>query len=42
MSIDVENTLLHIIEQRGSRSKEEAIQYLDQMKEDGRYMKDVY
>ncbi|MEO5998417.1 MAG: flavodoxin domain-containing protein [Chitinophagaceae bacterium] len=42
MSIDVENTLLRIIEEQGSRSKEEAIQYLDQMKEDGRYMKDVY
>lgn len=42
MSIDVENTLLCIIEEEGSRSKEEAIQYLDQMKEDGRYMKDVY
>ena len=42
MSIDVENTLLKIIEEQGSRSKDEAIQYLDQMKEDGRYMKDVY
>jgi len=42
MSIDVENTLLRIIEEQGSRSKEEALQYLDQMKEDGRYMKDVY
>jgi len=42
MSFDVENTLLHIIEEQGSRSKAEAVQYLDQMKEDGRYMKDVY
>jgi sulfite reductase (NADPH) flavoprotein alpha-component len=42
MSIDVENTLLQIIEEFGERSKEEAIKYLDDMKEDGRYVKDVY
>ncbi|MEP6595114.1 MAG: flavodoxin domain-containing protein [Ginsengibacter sp.] len=42
MSIDVEDTLLQIIEQFGERSKEEAIKYLDDMKEDGRYVKDVY
>lgn len=42
MSIDVEQTLLQIIEQFGDRSKEEAEQYLDIMKEDGRYAKDVY
>lgn len=42
MSVDVENTLLQIIELFGDRSKEEAIKYLDDMKEDGRYVKDVY
>jgi sulfite reductase (NADPH) flavoprotein alpha-component len=42
MSIDVEQTLLQIIELFGDRSKEEAEQYLDDMKEDGRYVKDVY
>ena len=42
MSIDVENTILQIIQMFGSRSEEEAILYLEQMKEDGRYMKDVY
>ncbi|MEO6453531.1 MAG: flavodoxin domain-containing protein, partial [Ginsengibacter sp.] len=42
MSVDVENTLLQIIEEFGERSKEEAIKYLDDMKEDGRYVKDVY
>jgi sulfite reductase (NADPH) flavoprotein alpha-component len=42
MSIDVENTLLEIIEKFGERSKEDAIKYLDDMKEDGRYVKDVY
>jgi sulfite reductase (NADPH) flavoprotein alpha-component len=42
MSVDVENTILSIIQAQGSRSLQEAIQYLDQMKEDGRYLKDVY
>ena len=42
MSIDVENTLMQIIEQFGERSKDDAIKYLDDMKEDGRYVKDVY
>ncbi|MEO6329626.1 MAG: flavodoxin domain-containing protein [Ginsengibacter sp.] len=42
MSVDVENTLLEIIEKFGERSKEEAVKYLDDMKEDGRYVKDVY
>ncbi len=42
MSIDVENALLRVIETFGNRSGEEALQYVDQMKEDGRYMKDVY
>ncbi len=42
MSIDVENTLLQIIEQYGERSKEEAVQYLDNLKEEGRYITDVY
>jgi len=42
MSIDVEETLLQIIEKFGDRSKEEAEQYLDELKEDGRYVKDVY
>ena len=42
MSIDVEHTLLQIIEQFGERSKEEAVQYLDNLKEEGRYITDVY
>ena len=42
MSADVENALLQIIQVHGNRSSEEALQYVDQMKEDGRYMKDVY
>ncbi|MDP4284398.1 MAG: flavodoxin domain-containing protein [Bacteroidota bacterium] len=42
MSVDVEQTILKIIEQFGERSEEEAIQYLDSLKEDGRYVTDVY
>jgi sulfite reductase (NADPH) flavoprotein alpha-component len=42
MSVDVENTLVRIICQEGNRNEEEALEYLDQMKEDGRYLRDVY
>lgn len=42
MSVDVENTLLQIIEKFGERSKEDAQKYLDDLKEDGRYVTDVY
>lgn len=42
MSVDVENTLLQIIEQSGERSKEEAQEYFNNLKEEGRYVTDVY
>lgn len=42
MSTDVENTILDIIETYGGRSNAEALVYLDQLKEQGRYLKDVY
>ena len=42
MSVDVENTLLKIIEKYGDKSPEGAKEYLEQVKEDGRYEKDVY
>lgn len=42
MSVDVEKTLLQIIENFGERSKEDAQQYLDNLKEEGRYVTDVY
>ena len=42
MSFDVEKTLLKIIEEFGERSKIDAEKYLDDMKEDGRYITDVY
>ncbi len=42
MSVDVEQTILQIIQQFGERSKEDAQQYLDDLKEEGRYVLDVY
>ena len=42
MSNDVEQTILQIIETFGERSKEEAKQYLENLKEEGRYLTDVY
>jgi sulfite reductase (NADPH) flavoprotein alpha-component len=42
MSIDVEQTIVDIIEKFGERSKGDALKYLDDLKEDGRYITDVY
>jgi sulfite reductase (NADPH) flavoprotein alpha-component len=42
MSIDVEKTLLQIIETFGNRSANEAEAFLEQLKNEGRYLKDVY
>jgi sulfite reductase (NADPH) flavoprotein alpha-component len=42
MSEDVEKTILQIIEQHGNKTREEAQEYLDELKEQGRYAKDVY
>lgn len=42
MSIDVENTLLNIISRHGNLTPPDATSYLDSLKENGRYLKDVY
>lgn len=42
MSKDVENTLLQIIEIHGNKTIEEAKKYLEELKSEGRYEKDVY
>ncbi|MEO7802028.1 MAG: sulfite reductase, partial [Ginsengibacter sp.] len=42
MSTDVEATILKIVENFGERTKEEAQEYLEAMKEEGRYVLDVY
>jgi sulfite reductase (NADPH) flavoprotein alpha-component len=42
MSFDVEKTILQIIEKFGGRSKADAKKYLDNLKEEERYITDVY
>jgi sulfite reductase (NADPH) flavoprotein alpha-component len=42
MSMDVEQTILKIIAHYGERSEEEAKAYLENLKETGRYLTDVY
>jgi sulfite reductase (NADPH) flavoprotein alpha-component len=42
MSVDVENTLLEIIRKEGNRTAAQATGYLDELKETGRFAKDVY
>jgi sulfite reductase (NADPH) flavoprotein alpha-component len=42
MSRDVEQTLLQIIREQGKKTEEEAKQYLEQLKKENRYEKDVY
>jgi sulfite reductase (NADPH) flavoprotein alpha-component len=42
MSVDVENTLLEIIQAEGKKSTEQAEEYLNSLKEEGRYLRDVY
>jgi len=42
MSADVEEMIVCIIEKFGDRTREEALQYVAHLKEDGRYIIDVY
>ena len=42
MSKEVEATLLAIIEEQGKLNNEDAVQFFEQLKTDGRYIKDVY
>nr|WP_251551444.1 sulfite reductase subunit alpha [Neobacillus muris] len=42
MAKDVHNTLIDVIEKEGSMTREEAEAYLNTMKEQGRYQRDVY
>lgn len=42
MSSDVEKTLLEIIKTEGQKTTEQAQDYLNQLIEEGRYLKDVY
>ena len=42
MSADVELAVLQIIMEHGGRSEEQALQYFEKLKEQGRFLKDVY
>jgi sulfite reductase (NADPH) flavoprotein alpha-component len=42
MSIDVESTLIEILNEQKGLSREEAIQFLEKLSSQGRYVKDVY
>ena len=42
MSVDVENTLLDVIRREGKKNAAQAESYLDELRESGRYVKDVY
>jgi sulfite reductase (NADPH) flavoprotein alpha-component len=42
MSKDVENTLLQVIAEQGNKTTDDAKKYLEQMKKEGRFEKDVY
>ena len=42
MSADVEDTLMQIVQKCGNKSIEEAVQFVEGLKEEGRYLKDVY
>ncbi|HXB35496.1 MAG TPA: flavodoxin domain-containing protein [Puia sp.] len=42
MSVEVEDTLLSIIRQEGNRNAAQAESFLNELKESGRYIKDVY
>ncbi|HBO37449.1 MAG TPA: sulfite reductase subunit alpha, partial [Pasteurellaceae bacterium] len=42
MAKDVENALLDVIKQEGKLSLEEAQEYLDELREDKRYQRDIY
>ncbi|MBO9573435.1 MAG: sulfite reductase, partial [Chitinophagaceae bacterium] len=42
MSADVEDTLLQIVQKFGNKTIEEGIQFVEQLKDESRYLKDVY
>lgn len=42
MSVDVEDTLMQIVQKHGNKTIEEAVQFVEQLKDESRYLKDVY
>jgi sulfite reductase (NADPH) flavoprotein alpha-component len=42
MSMDVEDTLFQIVQKHGEKTIEQAVQFVEQLKDESRYLKDVY
>jgi sulfite reductase (NADPH) flavoprotein alpha-component len=42
MSVDVEDAVMQIVQKCGNKTMEEAVQFVEGLKEEGRYLKDVY
>lgn len=42
MSVDVENALAEIIQTHGNKKETEALEFINELKSEGRYLKDVY
>jgi sulfite reductase (NADPH) flavoprotein alpha-component len=42
MSVDVEDTLMQIVQKFGQKTIEQAVQFVEQLKDESRYLKDVY
>ena len=42
MSVDVEDTIMQIVQKCGNKNIEEAVQFVEGLKEEERYLKDVY
>jgi sulfite reductase (NADPH) flavoprotein alpha-component len=42
MSVDVEDTLLQIVQKFGEKTIEESVQFIEQLRDESRYLKDVY
>jgi sulfite reductase (NADPH) flavoprotein alpha-component len=42
MSVDVENTLVEVVQEYGGKKAEETVEFINQLKSEGRYLKDVY
>jgi sulfite reductase (NADPH) flavoprotein alpha-component len=42
MSVDVENVLAEIVQTHGNKKATEALEFINELKTEGRYLKDVY
>jgi sulfite reductase (NADPH) flavoprotein alpha-component len=42
MSVDVEDTLMQIVQKFGDKTIEQAVQFVEQLKDESRYLRDVY